>query len=121
MRLAGARTTNGLWPTILCTNPSRYEAVVTGITPNGFGVKYTEYGNTDTVGPDDVKRVKDTDVVVVDSSKTQQASTKTQTKTTLVIDKRTGTLVIPTSLKVLPNDPESVKKMKKKSRKALKK
>jgi hypothetical protein len=95
--------------------------VVTSITPKGFDVKFTEYGDTDTVGPEDIKKVKDTDVVVVDASKTQQASVKTQEKTTLVIDKRTGTLVIPTSLKVLPNDPESVKKMKKKTKKALKK
>lgn len=98
----------------------RYKATVTSISPKGFGVLFTDYGNSETVGPDDIKEVKSTDVVLVDASKSQQASVKTATQTTLVIDKRTGNLVIPQTLKVLPTDPEPVKKQKQKARKALK-
>lgn len=83
-------------------------------------MRFTDYGNSDTVGPDDIKPVKDTDVLVVDPTKTQQVSSKVGSKTTLVIDKRTGQLVIPPSLKILPTDPEPVKKQKKKAKKALK-
>lgn len=98
-----------------------YTAVITGISPNGFDVKYTEYGNLATVGPDAIRELKQVQVVYVDATKSQQTSSKTATKTTLVIDKRSGVLILPPSLKVLPTDPEPLKKQKQKTRKAIKK
>lgn len=50
-----------------------------------------------------------------------KAGTQTySSKNTLVVDKTTGELVLPASLKITPTDSEQVRKMKKKGIKALK-
>jgi len=65
-----------------------------------------------------VRPRKATDLVIVDS---KQIGEKTySSKNTIVIDKHSGELVLPASLKILPTDSEQVRKMKKKGIKALK-
>eukprot|EP01126_Amoeba_proteus_P063450 TRINITY_DN8748_c0_g2_i10.p1 TRINITY_DN8748_c0_g2~~TRINITY_DN8748_c0_g2_i10.p1 ORF type:complete len:269 (+),score=52.73 TRINITY_DN8748_c0_g2_i10:95-901(+) len=97
-----------------------YKAIITSVTRLGFGVKFTGYGTVVNVGPTCLRHLKKPDVVLVDSATSQQTSVKTPNKTTLVVDKRTGELILPSSLKILPTDAEAVRKVKKKGVKALK-
>eukprot|EP01126_Amoeba_proteus_P018464 TRINITY_DN1941_c0_g1_i1.p1 TRINITY_DN1941_c0_g1~~TRINITY_DN1941_c0_g1_i1.p1 ORF type:complete len:242 (-),score=41.11 TRINITY_DN1941_c0_g1_i1:32-757(-) len=97
-----------------------YKAIIMTITQQGFGVKFTGYGTVVTVGPPCIRHMKKPDVVLVDSATSQLTSLKTPTKTTLVVDKRTGELILPSSLKILPTDPEGIRKVKKKGIKSLK-
>jgi hypothetical protein len=95
-----------------------YKGTVTHISIEGFQITFSEYGNINTVGPHQVRPRKAHDVVVVDA---KQAGAQTfATKNTLVVDKHTGELVLPASLKITPTDSEQVRKMKKKGIKALK-
>jgi len=96
-----------------------YKASVSSITTDGIGVTYSEYGNISTVAPDNVRPRKAHDVLVVDS-KSVGANTYSS-KNTLVVDKHTGELVLPTSLKITPTDSEQVRKMKKKRNKSIEK
>jgi len=95
-----------------------YKATVTSITINGIGVTFSEYGNVETVAPEHVRPRKAHDVVVVDA---KQAGGPVTSKNTLVVDKNTGELVLPTSLKITPTDSEQIRKMKKKRDKGVKK
>jgi len=95
-----------------------YKASVTSLTSEGVGVTFSEYGNTATVAPENVRPRKAHDVLVVDA-KALGAQTYSS-KNTLVVDKNTGDLVLPASLKITATDSEQVRKMKKKGIKALK-
>jgi len=98
---------------------SWYKASVTNLTHDGVGITFSEYGNTATVAPENVRPRKAHDVLVVDS-KALGAQTYSGSKNTLVVDKNTGDLVLPASLKITATDSEQVRKMKKKGIKALK-
>jgi len=89
-----------------------YKASVTSISIDGIGVTFSEYGNVATVAPDQVRPRKAHDVIVVDAKTT--GSNTYSSKNTLVVDKHTGELVLPTSLRITPTDSEQVRKMKKK-------
>jgi len=97
---------------------SWYKASVTSLTSEGVGVTFSEYGNVAIVAPENVRPRKAHDVLVVDA-KALGAQTYSS-KNTLVVDKNTGDLVLPASLKITATDSEQVRKMKKKGIKALK-
>jgi len=92
-----------------------YKAILNNMTENGFGVSFTEYGNTDVLPPDCVRPRKKLEVVVLDDN---EDAAKAKEAAIAVNNK--GELVIPTSLKIHPTDTESVRKTKKKRIKALK-
>jgi len=95
-----------------------YKATVTSLTSEGVGVTFSEYGNTSTVAPEGVRPRKAHDVLVVDAKAI--GGQTYSSKNTLVVDKNTGELVLPASLKITATDSEQVRKMKKKGIKALK-
>jgi len=96
-----------------------YKGSVTTLSVDGITVTFSEYGNISTLPPDKVRPRKATDVIVVDS---KNVSEKTySSKNTIVVDKHSGELVLPASLKILPTDSEQVRKLKKKGDKSIKK
>jgi len=94
-----------------------YKATVNSISEKGFSVTFQEYGNTQNVGPDAIRHIKVQDVVMVEHTKKGGQVTS---KNVLVVDKDTGELVLPANLKILPTDPEHIRKNKRKGTKALK-
>jgi len=99
------------------TDKNWYKATVNSISTAGFHVTFQEYGNSQVVGPDAIRQIKVQNVVLVDH---QKKGGQVTSKHALVVDSSTGDLVLPASLKILPTDPEHVRKMKKKGAKALK-
>jgi hypothetical protein len=95
-----------------------YKGLVTAISTLGITVTFSEYGNIATVSPDQVRPRKAHDVIVVDAK--ASGGQTYSSKNTLVVDKHTGELILPTSLKITPTDSVQVRKMKKKGIKSLK-
>jgi len=95
-----------------------YKGTVTSITIDGIGVTFSEYGNIATLSPEHVRPRKSHELIIVDANTV--GSNTYSSKNTLVVDKHTGELVLPTSLKMTPTDSEQIRKMKKKGIKALK-
>jgi len=94
-----------------------YKCNITNISPEGFTVKFEKYKHVQTVGPDQIRHLKLQNLVLVDHAKKGGQVT---TKDVLVVDKTTGDLVLPPSLKILPTDSEQARRAKKKGIRALK-
>eukprot|EP01125_Pyxidicula_operculata_P001782 TRINITY_DN11620_c0_g1_i1.p1 TRINITY_DN11620_c0_g1~~TRINITY_DN11620_c0_g1_i1.p1 ORF type:complete len:272 (+),score=63.96 TRINITY_DN11620_c0_g1_i1:32-847(+) len=89
-----------------------YKAVVTGISDAGIGVTFSAYGNSETVPPENIRERKKLDVVVVESGEKLEGAA--------IHVSKSGELIVPSSLKILPTDSEAVRKSKKKRIKHLK-
>ncbi|XP_020245548.1 survival of motor neuron-related-splicing factor 30-like isoform X2 [Asparagus officinalis] len=99
-----------------------YDATIEAITPNGYYVRYNEWGNKEEVDPGNVRQIQDGTINPLLEAEKEAEATRQAIKRKIaqaaVSDFQSRSL--PAKLRIDPNDPEDVKAAKRKKIHAFK-